>query len=237
MLQGVTPDWLRSMFSRIARRYDLANTLISGGLDGLWRRHIARRVAQHGKGAVLDIACGTGGVLYHIARHCDASLPLHGVDFTEAMLRVARQRWQQKRLSPQATFCLGDALQLPYATSCFDVVTMMFGVRNFAQPAQGLEECYRVLRPGGYLCLVEFSWPRHRGFRLVYSGYFRYLLPLIAWPLCGERSAYRYLRDSVMAFRSQGNLPSLLQEAGFRHLVATPLSGGITTLYEGWKLA
>jgi demethylmenaquinone methyltransferase/2-methoxy-6-polyprenyl-1,4-benzoquinol methylase len=99
----------------------------------------------------------------------------------------------------------------------------------------GLAECYRVLRPGGTLCMVEFSWPRRHAIRLLYTCYFRYILPLIAWPLSGERTAYRYLRDSVLAFRQQPHLDARLRQAGFTDVQCLPLSGGITVLYVGHK--
>jgi demethylmenaquinone methyltransferase/2-methoxy-6-polyprenyl-1,4-benzoquinol methylase len=172
-----------------------------------------------------------------VARCCPSSTRLVGVDFTEAMVQVGRQRLATTVATPQVHFCVGDALHLPYADASFDVVTMMFGVRNFDDPAAGLAECFRVLRAPGSLCLVEFTWPRRRPVQLVYGGYLRYLLPLIAWPFCGEWAAYRYLRDSVLAFRPQSDLTNLLQHLGFTDIVATALSGGITTLYEAHKVA
>ncbi|MBM3223946.1 MAG: ubiquinone/menaquinone biosynthesis methyltransferase [Candidatus Tectomicrobia bacterium] len=234
MLPGVTPQWLCGMFSRIAGRYDCTNTVISAGLDALWRRRLAQCVARQAALAVLDVACGTGGVLAQLMRHCPSATRLAGVDFTESMLRVG-----QRRLSARGTaavqWCVGDALRLPYADASFDAVTMMFGVRNFADPARGLAECYRVLRAPGTLCLVEFSWPRRRAMQLVYGAYLRYVLPLVAWPLCGDWAAYRYLRDSVLAFRPQADLTTLLQDLGFTDIVTVALSGGITTLYEARK--
>jgi demethylmenaquinone methyltransferase/2-methoxy-6-polyprenyl-1,4-benzoquinol methylase len=237
MLAGVTPQWLRWMFSRIARRYDLANTVISAGLDSYWRRCLAQRVARHAARDVLDVACGTGGVMMQVARRCAPSTRLIGVDFTEAMLRAGRTRLARAGLHHRLHLCAGDAQHLPYLDRTFDVVTMMFGVRNFDAPALGLAECYRVLRPGGSVCLVEFAWPHGNVLRLVYGGYFRYMLPLLAWPLSGEWTAYRYLRDSVLAFRQESDLTGLLQHVGFRDVYAKPLSGGITTLYEGRKPA
>jgi demethylmenaquinone methyltransferase/2-methoxy-6-polyprenyl-1,4-benzoquinol methylase len=235
MLPGVTPQWLRGMFGRIAPRYDLTNTIISAGLDHAWRRRLAQRVARHAAQTVLDVACGTGGVMAQLARYCSPTTRLLGVDFTEAMLHVGRQRLATIAPSHRLYLCAGDAQYLPYPDTSFDAVTMMFGVRNFDDPAVALAECYRVLRPEGHLCLVEFTWPRGRGLQMVYSGYWRYILPLIAWPLCGEWAAYRYLRDSVLAFCSQSNLTILLQCIGFTVILAEALSGGITTLYEARK--
>jgi demethylmenaquinone methyltransferase / 2-methoxy-6-polyprenyl-1,4-benzoquinol methylase len=235
MLAGVTPQWLRGMFSRIAPRYDLTNTVISAGLDQVWRRRLAQGVARHAAHMVLDVACGTGGVLAQLARCCPPTTRLIGVDFTEAMLHVGQQRLATAAPAHCVCLCVGDAHCLPHPEQSFDVVTMMFGIRNFANPAAALTECYRVLRPAGHLCLVEFTWPRGRGLRMVYGGYWRYVLPLIAWPLCGERAAYQYLRDSVLAFRAQADLTTLLQRIGFTDISAEALSGGITTLYAARK--
>jgi len=235
MLTGVTPQWLRGMFSRIARRYDLTNTIISAGLDHYWRRCLAQRVAGHAARTILDVACGTGGVMAQVARCCPPTTRLVGVDCTAAMLQVGRQRLRRTAPSHRLHLCAGDAQCLPHPNDCFDVITMMFGVRNFADPGAGLVECYRVLRPGGRLCLVEFAWPSSRGLQIVYGGYMRYVLPLIAWPLCGEWAAYRYWRDSVLAFRPQADLTSLLQRLGFVDVSAVALSGGITALYEARK--
>ena len=235
MLAGVTPQWLRSMFSRIAPRYDLTNTVISAGLDQSWRQRLAQCAARHVAQAVLDVACGTGGVMAQLARCCPPTACLIGVDFTEAMLRIGRQRLATAAPAHRVYLCVGDAHCLPHPEKSFDAVTMMFGVRNFADPAAGLAECYRVLRPEGHLCLVEFSWPRGRALQMVYGGYLRYLLPLLAWPLCGEWAAYRYLRDSVLAFRPQSDLTTFLQRIGFTDISAEALSGGIATLYAARK--
>ena len=237
MLTGVTPQWLRGMFSRIAQRYDLTNTIISAGLDRVWRWRLGQCVARHGAQMVLDVACGTGGVMAQVARCCPPSTCLIGVDFTEAMLHVGRQRLATAAPAHCVQLCVGDAHYLPHPAQRFDVVTMMFGVRNFAHPVAGLTECYRVLRPGGHLCLVEFTWPRGRWWQMVYGGYWHCVLPLIAWPLCGEWAAYRYLRDSVLAFRAQPDLTALLHHIGFTEISAEALSGGITTLYEARKPA
>ena len=235
MLTGTTPQWLRWMFSRIARRYDMTNMVISAGLDRYWRWRLAQRVVCAPVRDLLDVACGTGGVMLHIARCCTPMTRLIGVDFTEAMLRVGQQRLRRLAGSCPMSLCAADALCLPYADASFDVVTMMFGVRNFADPCAGLAECYRVLQMGGRLCVVEFAWPQHPVLRVLYSAYWRYVLPLLAWPLAGERSAYRYLRDSVLAFRQQPNLAVLLRQVGFMHIYSEPLSGGIAALYEGRK--
>ena len=235
MLTGVTPQWLRWMFSRIAGRYDFTNTVISAGLDSYWRRRLAQRVAGYAAYDILDVACGTGGVMGQVARRCAGARRIVGADFTEAMVRMGRARLAGLCQLGRLHFCVADALCLPYPNNSFDVVTMMFGVRNFADPVQGLAECYRVLRTGGCLCLVEFAWPQQPMLREMYSGYFQYILPLIAWPLSGERTAYYYLRDSVLAFRQQSYLPDLLSRAGFADVSTVPLSGGIAALYEGRK--
>jgi demethylmenaquinone methyltransferase / 2-methoxy-6-polyprenyl-1,4-benzoquinol methylase len=235
MLAGVTPQWLCRMFSRIAWRYDVTNTVISAGLDSYWRWRLARQVARYPARDILDVACGTGGVMFQMARRCPMATRIVGADFSEAMLRVGRTRLVRTRQSHRLHLCVADALCLPYPNNSFDVVTMMFGVRNFTRPAGGLGECYRVLRAGGALCLVEFAWPHIPLWRSLYSGYFRYILPLLAWPLSGDRTAYRYLRDSVLAFRQHPPLAELLCQVGFTDVYVVSLSGGIAALYAGHK--
>jgi demethylmenaquinone methyltransferase/2-methoxy-6-polyprenyl-1,4-benzoquinol methylase len=237
MLTGVTPQWLHGMFGRIARRYDMTNTVLSAGLDAYWRRRLARRVAAGPAYDILDVACGTGRVMLQVARRCASARRIVGADFTEAMVRVGRRRLVCMPRWSHLHLCVADALSLPYPAHRFDVVTMMFGVRNFVDPGQGLSECYRVLRAGGRLCVVEFAWPQGRWLRWLYGGYWHYLLPLLAWPLSGERAAYRYLRDSVLDFRQQVSLPALLRQVGFVAVQTWPLSGGIVALYEAVKPA
>lgn len=231
----VTPTWLRRMFGRIAGRYDLTNAIISVGLVSYWRWYLARRVTLLAVGVVIDVACGTGGVMYQMARRCGREIRIIGIDFTEAMMRVGKARLARKRLHPHLNFCAADALNLPCAADSCDAMTMMFGLRNFCDPQAGLAECYRVLRPGGRLYVLEFSWPQSRLLRVLYGGYFRYMVPLIAWPFCGELMAYRYLRDSVLAFRQRISPDNLLLQVGFTEVRTMPLSGGITTVYEGCK--
>src|SRR2546430_2778308 len=197
MLAGVTPQWLRSMFSRIAPRYDLTNAVISAGLDQSWRQRLAQCVARHVAQAVLDVACGTGGVMAQLARCCPPTTCLIGVDFTEAMLRIGRQRLATAAPAHRVYLCVGDAHCLPHPEKSFDAVTMVFGVRNFADPAAGLAECYSVLSQEGHVCLVDFSWPRGRALQKVDGGDFCCNLPLIARPVWGEGAAYRFLRGSV----------------------------------------
>lgn len=237
MLHGITPQWLRWMFGRIARRYDRTNTVISLGLDRHWRRCLAQRATSASPHVVLDLACGTGGVLFQTARFCSPKTHMLGIDFTPRMLQVAQAQAARRTLQSSLHLCLADAQQVPCRHASCDVVTMMFGLRNFEHPLESLMECHRVLRPGGYLYIVEFSWPSRPLVRTLYSGYFRYILPLIAWPLTGERTAYRYLRDSVLAYRRQPDPEVLLAAAGFTQIHSQPLSGGITTLYEAAKPA
>src|SRR5215468_4177466 len=130
MLAGVTPQWLRGMFSRIAPRYDLTNTVISAGLDQSWRQRLAQGVVRHGAQAVLDVACGTGGVMAQLARYCPPTTCLIGIDFSAAMLRVGRQRLATAAPTHRVRLCVGDAHCLPHPERSFDAITMMFGIRN-----------------------------------------------------------------------------------------------------------
>src|SRR5688500_73032 len=162
---------VREMFARIAGRYDLLNHLLSGNTDRRWRRIVASRLGQSiSPGAtVLDVACGTGDLSIQLFE--DAGAKLLGVDFCRPMLEIAGRK------TDRIPFVEADALDLPFAEGAFDAVTIAFGLRNLADTSQGLHELQRVLKPGGWLAVLEFSRPQAWGFRWLFEFYFTRLLP------------------------------------------------------------
>ncbi|MBI4641434.1 MAG: bifunctional demethylmenaquinone methyltransferase/2-methoxy-6-polyprenyl-1,4-benzoquinol methylase UbiE [Candidatus Tectomicrobia bacterium] len=226
--------WLQSMFSSIARRYDLTNRVISFGLDERWRRIIAKRAASSGDTLFLDVATGTGKVAIQLARQLRGKGKIVGVDFTERMVAIGQEKVEVEKLQSQILFCVGDAQALPFVDEAFDGVVMVFGVRNFADPLRGLSEIKRVMKKGAKLFIVEFTWPQNCVIRPIYAIYFTKILPLIAWVLCQEKWAYRYLANSVVEF-TQSNLSEMLEQVGFDDVKDTPLTLGVTSLYEATK--
>ena len=213
---------VQRLFGSIARRYDLANHLLSGGLDFVWRRRAAKIVRDWSPVKVLDLATGSGDLARALSRGCPKAT-IVGVDFCLPMLKVARR----KRLTHLVQ---ADGLHLPFASGEFDVVTIAFGLRNMESWRDGLAEMARVLRPGGHLLVLDFSVPRGK-FGGVYRFYLHRVLPHVASVVTGEKSAYEYLGDSIETFPQGDAMNRLINESGFRNATSESLSGGIVSLY------
>lgn len=222
---------VRSMFSRIAGRYDLANHLLSGGVDFWWRRLLVRRVHDAAPRAVLDLATGSGDVAFALADGLPATTRITGMDFCQPMLdeavkkRTAHGRWTG------IDFRQGDGMALPLADAQFDALTISFGLRNMADRHKSLTEMRRVLRPGGRLFVLEFSQP-FAWFRPIYYTYLKYVLPSIAAVVTGDRGAYEYLCGSIEQFPGRDAMSAEILRAGFKSVRATPLTFGIVALHE-----
>ncbi len=224
---------VREMFSAIAPRYDFLNRLLSLGIDQQWRRFVARSLVSLEKPLVLDVACGTGDLSLAIAgRHPGATVV--GLDFSEEMLRLAREKVYRRGRDDRVALVAGSAEELPFAADFFAGLTIAFGIRNVVDRPRALAEFRRVLRPGGRLVILEFSLPENRLFRLVYQGYFFKVLPFIGG-LFARRSAYRYLPESVARFPGRDEFCRLLAAAGFRQRRYHTLTGGIVTIYLAEK--
>jgi demethylmenaquinone methyltransferase/2-methoxy-6-polyprenyl-1,4-benzoquinol methylase len=217
------PRFVAAMFGRIAPRYDLMNTLMTGGQDGVWRRRVAALVGS--ADAVLDVGTGTGKLAATVARWLpDARVT--GVDFSEPMLRAAPGGL------PRAA---ADALRLPFGDASFDAVTSAFLVRNLADAAAGLAEQARVLRSGGRLVILETT-PAPRGplgglFRL----YFRRVVPLLGRLIAGDAAAYTYLPESSATFVEPDRLAAVLRQQRFTEVVMMRLSFGCVAIVAGRK--
>jgi demethylmenaquinone methyltransferase/2-methoxy-6-polyprenyl-1,4-benzoquinol methylase len=227
-------EQVRTMFNRIAFRYDLLNRLLSFGIDRYWRKKtVAQVTARHPK-SVLDVATGTGDLALGLARAIPTAT-VTGVDLSADMLAIGRRKIEKKGLTNVAALIEGDGEHLPFATGAFEAVTTGFGIRNFENIPAGLAEMYRVLQPGGSVHILEFSMPRETLFGALYHFYFRRMLPFIGGLLTGEYKAYRYLQRSVEDFPSGDRFAALMQQAGFTALTQTPLTRGLTILYCGKK--
>jgi demethylmenaquinone methyltransferase/2-methoxy-6-polyprenyl-1,4-benzoquinol methylase len=219
------PARVRALFGRVARRYRLANSILSAGLDVTWRRRTARVIAGWKPEKVLDVATGTGDLARTIERACPEAEVI-GSDFTPEMLEVARALGSTRLVQ-------ADALALPFGSE-FDVVCAAFGLRNMASWLDALREMARVLKPNGHVAILDFSLPTG-ALRHVYRAYLHRVLPRLAGFLTGEPDAYRYLGESIEAFPSGRALCAVMEEAGFTETHAEPLTGGIVSLYTATK--
>lgn len=215
------------MFGRIARRYDLANHLLSGGADFFWRRRAAKIIAAWGPRDILDLATGSGDLALAIQRRFPAAT-ITAADFSPEMLEIARGKGV-------ANTVVADALQLPFANASFDVVTVAFGLRNMADWDRALAEVARVLRDRGHLLILDFSLPTG-ALRPFYRFYLHRCLPLFASLVTGQKSAYDYLGGSIEKFPSGPSMLELVEANSFTNAAAEPLTGGIATIYSAQKL-
>ena len=216
------PEAVRLMFQRISRRYDLANHLLSGGLDFWWRHRAAEIVRKWKPRRVLDLATGSGDLALTIARKLPGA-EITAADFCAPMLEIARAKGLTNTV-------VADALHLPFADVSFDAVTVAFGLRNMVNWSAALAEMARVLAPGGHLLVLDFSLPRGP-LRLLYRAYLHRCLPWFAGIVTGEKQAYDYLGASIEKFPNGQEMGALIEANGFRDAQLEPLSGGIVTIY------
>jgi|LSQX01.2.fsa_nt_gb demethylmenaquinone methyltransferase/2-methoxy-6-polyprenyl-1,4-benzoquinol methylase len=217
------------MFDAIARRYDLINRIFSFRQDAVWRKAMLQIVFKDENRVILDLATGTGEVLLGILKHDDGSRAF-GADLSFSMLQGA-QRKLKKKGAEKELLVQADAATLCFADHSIDTVTIAFGIRNFAQLSESLEDIFRILRPGGKLVILEFSLPKNFLIRWVYLFYFRYLMTPAAGKLSRQAEAYKYLDRSVEAFPEPNIICGHLHTAGFDPVEAKPLTFGVATLY------
>jgi len=220
------PAKVRGIFSAIAGRYDLANHLLSGGLDFLWRARAVRMVEAWQPRSILDLATGSGDLALSMQRAMPQSR-IVGADFCLPMLQVAAR----KGLHP---LVVADGTRLPFADGAFEAVTVAFGLRNMESWPVALREMARVLAPGGHLLVLDFSMPRPPCAAL-YRLYLHKILPFVAALVTGNRAGYEYLGESIETFPSGAAMCSLIRDNGFAEAAARPLAAGIVSIYTARK--
>lgn len=224
---------VRSMFDRIAPRYDLLNRLLSAGTDVRWRRRAVDLLELEPPLRVLDLCTGTADLLIEAVGR-DARSSGLGVDLALGMLTRGADKLERRGYASRARLAAGDAERLPVPAGSFDAAVVGFGIRNVGDPRRALAEVHRALRPGGRFVVLEFSMPQGLLGHL-YRSYFTALLPRIGRLVSGDSSAYSYLPASVQAFPSPKAFAGLMEEAGFAALRIEPLTFGIACLHRGEK--
>ena len=218
------------MFNDIAPHYDFLNHFLSFNIDKIWRRKTARFIAQYKPTNILDLATGTADLAILLAKRNPKS-QITGLDLSEKMLQIGKQKIKAKQLEQQITLNQGDACNLPFADNSFDAITVAFGVRNFHDLKKGLNEMQRVVKYGGHIAILEFSTPTKPFFKTIYNFYFHKILPIIGKTVSKNDSAYSYLPESVSTFPSPDTFINIMQKFGLICEQKSILSGGIATLY------
>ena len=220
--------YVRSLFDAIAHRYDLLNHLLSGGVDFYWRARALTHLRDASPGRILDVACGTGDFSIAAAKLGPESIV--GVDISDRMLELGKQKLLRKGLDRVIRLEPGEAENLRFPDESFDATIVAFGVRNFENLEKGLKEIRRVLVPGGRIVVLEFSKPAVFPVRQLYFFYFRNILPVLGRTVSRHPGAYTYLRDTVMEFPEGERFLEKLRTAGFDRLREERLTFGITTV-------
>jgi demethylmenaquinone methyltransferase / 2-methoxy-6-polyprenyl-1,4-benzoquinol methylase len=227
------------VFHKVARRYDLMNDLMSGGLHRAWKDALVTAVDPPRTDrpfAVLDAAGGTGDIAFRVVAAGGAGTRVTVVDANGDMLTVGRERARERGLDEAVSFIAGNAECLPVAEGRFDAYAIAFGIRNVPAIDRGLAEAVRVLRPGGRFACLEFSTVDVPGLDALYDLYSFNLIPIIGRAIVGEAEPYRYLVESIRRFPKPEAFAAMMRDAGLRRVSHRPLSGGIVALHCGWRL-
>jgi len=222
------------LFAAIATRYDFINDLQSFGLHRGWKNRLVRMAAVQPGCRALDVCCGTGDIAERLAR---SGAQVIGLDFSEPMLAVARQRNPKPPGAAEANpqFLQGDAMQLPFETSSFDIVTVGYGLRNLASWQAGLSELLRVARPGGRVLVLDFGKPDNALWRWLYFTYLRLFVPVLGLVFCGSASAYAYILESLKHYPAQNGVAASMRELGMQNIRVVNLLGGVMSINYGEK--
>ena len=225
---------INKMFGEVAERYDFANHLLSGGVDYIWRRRLAKLVKATQPHNLADLATGSGDVAFTLRKKLGPGVTITGTDFCQEMLDVAIQKQQKLAECKDIEFTQADCLALPFEDNSLDALTIAFGVRNFEDRPRGLQEMHRVLKPKGSAFILEFSQP-YTWFKPVYALYLHYILPCIAQWTTKNKDAYQYLAGSIAQFPKRKDFSQELKDAGFSSVKAIPLSLGIVAIHQARK--
>lgn len=228
-------EQVAEMFDNIAHSYDQLNHLLSFGIDILWRKKAIRMLRKLEPKRVLDVATGTGDFAIEASRMGVQAEEIIGVDISNGMLDIGRQKLKRKKLDDRIKLVYGDSENLPFDDNHFDAYTAAFGVRNFENLNAGLTEMLRVLTPGGTGFVLEFSKPKSFPFKQLYWFYFKAILPLVGKLVSKDNRAYKYLPESVAAFPQGEEFMQIMRDCGYVNVRRKALTGGIATIYIGQK--
>lgn len=231
--KGNKKEQVEQMFDNIAPKYDFLNHFLSLGIDKIWRKKAVRLLKKYQPKNILDVATGTGD--FAIAARKTGAEQIIGFDLSGQMIRVGEQKVKRLKLDKLIQFEKGDSENMPFDDESFDAITVAFGVRNFENLEAGLDEFYRVLKPGGVAVVLEFSKPKYFPFKQFYKFYFFKILPFIGGLISKDASAYSYLPESVMAFPDDQNFLGILIERGFDSAFQKRQTFGIATIYLAVK--
>ena len=225
---------VEKMFDNISSDYDFLNHFLSFGIDHIWRRKTIRLMQSKSPKFILDVATGTGDLAFEAHKKLNPH-KIIGLDLSNGMLDVGRNKIKKKKLEKKIEFVQGDSENLPFEDHFFDSVMVSFGVRNFENLNLGLKEIFRVLKPSGCVYILEFSKPKKFPIKQLFGFYSKAILPLLGSFISKDKSAYYYLPASVDAFPEGNSFTNELDLVGFINSSHKTLSGGISSIYTAEK--
>ncbi|MBN1931113.1 MAG: bifunctional demethylmenaquinone methyltransferase/2-methoxy-6-polyprenyl-1,4-benzoquinol methylase UbiE [Desulfobacterales bacterium] len=234
-MENMELPFVREMFESIAPKYDLLNRLLSFRQDIYWRKLMISTMKTPDNATVLDVACGTGDVALEIGRQKGTSVSIFGIDFSERMLTLAKDKIKSNSAGEKIHLLAGNALYLPFKPNVFDAITIAFGIRNIMDKSLVLKAFHRILKPGGMLLVLELSTPQKGLLLAFYRFYFKKILPLIGGFFSKNKKAYQYLPASVASFPAPNAFAAIIRMAGFTDIRWCRLTMGIANLHVGYK--
>jgi demethylmenaquinone methyltransferase / 2-methoxy-6-polyprenyl-1,4-benzoquinol methylase len=234
---GEKQDLVDDVFHKVARRYDVMNDLMSGGLHRLWKDTLTAKINARNRKEFrhLDVAGGTGDVAFRIARQSAADAKIVVLDINGDMLEVGRDRAREKNIDDKLEFVQANAESLPFPDNHFDAYTIAFGIRNVPRIPVALKEAHRVLKPGGRFLCLEFSQVAVPGLDKIYEAYSFNVIPAVGKLVAGDAEPYRYLVESIRQFPAADEFERMIRTAGFRRTGFERLTGGVVAIHSGWK--
>jgi demethylmenaquinone methyltransferase/2-methoxy-6-polyprenyl-1,4-benzoquinol methylase len=226
---------VEKIFSVIAKRYDILNSILTLNIDRLWRRRAIKICNIKEEQKVLDLCCGTGQMINYECKAVGKNTKVVGVDFSQEMLNVGAERLNHSVKDYKFKLIKSSILELPFEDNTFDCITIAFGLRNIRDKDKALSEMYRVLKPSGKLVCLELSKPNIPILKNIYDLYFNYVLPVIGSIGTGDKKAYYYLRDSVNKFMNKKQLKEAFKNNGFKNSQYKSLTLGIASIHYGTK--
>ena len=223
---------VKQMFNKIAYRYDFLNRFLTLGIDNIWRKIAVKKIQNDPKN-ILDIATGTADLAIISAQITNAQIT--GIDISDNMLEIGKQKISKKKLNNRIKLTNEDAENLSFNDEYFDAVTVGFGVRNFENLNKGLKEIHRVLKDGGYVAILEPSYPNYFPIKQLFNFYFDFITPLIGNLISKDFKAYSYLSKSVQNFPKSREFTKILKDTGFSSCNYYPLTLGVVSLYIAIK--
>lgn len=236
--EGGKQPLVNDVFHKVAKRYDIMNDLMSGGLHRLWKDGMVAWLnpPKRAGWTSLDVAGGTGDIAFRIVQASDRQAHVTVLDINGSMLGVGQERAERKGLADNLDFVEANAESLPFDDATFDAYTIAFGIRNVPRIDLALSEAYRVLKPGGRFLCLEFSEVDMPLLDKAYEAWSFKAIPGIGKAVTGDSESYQYLVESIRKFPNQTNFARMIEKAGFERVGFRNYSGGIAALHSGWKL-